>query len=321
MTKPVLVGYDPRRIDHTPVDFGFRFARLTQATLIVASADAGASHILPVSAQRIEYAIGQVDRDLVPDCSAALEHIEEELQASGIKVDCLKLQSTSAARALHEAAEEVDAGLLVVGSSRRQSAGRVLAGSTAQRLLHGAPCPVAVVPRNWHWSGPWRTIGVAFVDTAEGREALHGAHALARRTGAMLRVITVVAHSEGMHLETGPRLAWQPERKDLEDVEGEHRLQAERNARNAVAELGDDVPIEIDAVVGHPVDTLVHLSQFLELLVCGSRGYGPLRSVLLGSVSRRLVAEAYCPLIVLARGVEASLESMLEETRGATAAA
>ena len=26
MTKPVLVGYDPRRIDHTPVAFGFRIA-------------------------------------------------------------------------------------------------------------------------------------------------------------------------------------------------------------------------------------------------------------------------------------------------------
>jgi nucleotide-binding universal stress UspA family protein len=44
--------------------------------------------------------------------------------------------------------------------------------------------------------------------------------------------------------------------------------------------------------------------------VCGSRGYGPRRAVLLGGVSRRVTAEAECPVIVLARGVEASLQAL-----------
>jgi nucleotide-binding universal stress UspA family protein len=319
MSKPILVGYDPRRVDHTPVDFGFRLARLTHAVMIVASVEAGTSPVLPVSADRLEYAVGQVDGELLTDCTAALEHIEGELQASGVKVDCLKLQSTSAARALHEAAEEIGAGLLVVGSSRKQRAGRVSAGSTAQRLLHGAPCPVAVVPRDWHWHGDIERIGVGYVDTEEGREALRSAHALARRAGAQLRVITAVRHTEHMHLETEPKLAGHPEKRDVEDIEGEHRLQAERDVRRAVAALGDDVPVEIDAVVGDPADVLVHTSEHLDLLVCGSRGYGPLRAVLLGSVSRRVVAEAHCPVIVLARGIEASLDALLAEAPGAAA--
>ena len=48
----------------------------------------------------------------------------------------------------------------------------------------------------------------------------------------------------------------------------------------------------------------------------GSRGYGPLRAVLLGSVSGRLVREAACPVIVVPRGVEAPLEELFAATSG-----
>jgi hypothetical protein len=59
----------------------------------------------------------------------------------------------------------------------------------------------------------------------------------------------------------------------------------------------------------------------LDLLVCGSRGYGPLRAVLLGSVSRVVTSAAACPVIVLPRGVRASLEALLAEAPGAAARA
>ena len=104
-------------------------------------------------------------------------------------------------------------------------------------------------------------------------------------------------------------------------MEGEHRLQAEKELGSAVAELGDDVDVEIDAVVGDPAEVLVDLSQHIDLLVCGSRGYGPVRGVLLGSVSRRIVREAHCPVMALPRGVRASLEELLSEAPGAAAPA
>ena len=53
---------------------------------------------------------------------------------------------------------------------------------------------------------------------------------------------------------------------------------------------------------------LMRVSENLDLLVCGSRGYGPVRAVLLGGVSRRLTAEAQCPVIVVPRGWTASLD-------------
>jgi nucleotide-binding universal stress UspA family protein len=256
--------------------------------------------------------IGQVDDDLLVDCVQAADEIEAELRAAGlpVPVDCKVVQSTSAARALLEAAEEEDAGLIVVGSSRRSGAGRVLAGSTALRLMHGAPCPVATVPSGWTARGALSTIGVGYTDSEEGREALRGGHALARRAGATLRVLTVVTVNLRAYAETEPTVAGQ-RGKDLVDVEGEHRLRAEKALQRAIAALGGDVPVEVEALIGDPAETLIRVSKHLDLLVCGARGYGPVRAVLLGSVSRRVTADSHCPVVVLARGVKAALEEVM----------
>jgi nucleotide-binding universal stress UspA family protein len=151
---------------------------------------------------------------------------------------------------------------------------------------------------------------VAYVDSDEGRAALRAGHALARRTGAELRVIAVVEHEFGMHLETEPTLAGRAERTDLEDVEGLRRVEAEKHLREVVATLHDGVGVGVDTFIGDPAAVLIDLSAHLDLLVCGSRGYGPLRAVLLGSVSRRITAEARCPVIVIPRGVKAALETL-----------
>jgi nucleotide-binding universal stress UspA family protein len=311
MSKAILVGYDPRKRDLAPVDFGAEMAALTGAPLIVASVQSG-SPVLPIDPEgTLPYGIGQVDHDLLADCTPAIEQVDIDLRARGVPVDCRVLEDTSAARALQEAVEDEDAGLLVVGSSRRSGVGRVLAGSTAQRLLNGSPCPVAVVPRDWK-PHRFRTVGAAYVDTPEGHEALRSAHALARRAKATLRAITVVKLTMGMYAETETYVAGQ-QGKDLIDVEGEHRLLAERALRRTLEQEGldGDTPIEVEAVVGDPAEVLVDLSKGLDVLLSGSRGYGPLRGVLLGSVSHRLTAEAYCPVIVVPRGVKAALEELL----------
>jgi nucleotide-binding universal stress UspA family protein len=104
------------------------------------------------------------------------------------------------------------------------------------------------------------------------------------------------------------------------EVEGELRVRAEGELRAATAALGGDVPVETEALVEDPADVLIGVSQNLDLLVCGSRAYGPRRAVLLGGVSRRLAAEAHCPVIVLPRGVLSSLEALIAESSGAAPA-
>src|SRR3954462_6050517 len=273
MSKPIIVGYDPATSDRAPVNFGVAAARFTGAPLIVAS----------VGAARHRQDAGQQDEDLVLDATQARDEAERALEAEGISVECRALTGTSAARALHETSEAEDAGLLVVGSTRRASVGRLVPGSTAERLMHGAPCPIAIVPPEWQEGGGLHTVRVAYVDSEEGREALRGAHALAKRAGAQLRVLAAVKAGLGMHSETE---AGTPGRrgKEFEEVEGELRLSTESALRRATEGL-EGVEIQTDAFVEDPADVLIRVSEHLDLLVCGTSAYGPVRAVLLGGVS------------------------------------
>jgi nucleotide-binding universal stress UspA family protein len=314
MGRPILAAYDPQHSDRAPIRFAAAAARFTGARLVIASVHVGVRALALSAGQTLPYALAEADDNLVPDASDELREIRAELEAEGVWAEVLLLPGDSAAGPLHQAAEDHQAGLLSVG---RGTAREGILGSTAERLIHGAPCPIAVVPPAWDSDeGGVRTIGVAFVDTEEGREALRGAYALARRTGARLRVLTVVKPRVVMYTETEAAIPPRPGR-DFDRVVGEHRVKAEMGARKAVARvLGDDGEIEVDAFVGDPGDTLVELSEYLDLLVSGSRGYGPVRAVLLGGVARRLATAGHCPVIVLPRGVEAPLEELLGEAPG-----
>ena len=56
-------------------------------------------------------------------------------------VDTQIVTDLSVPRGLHLIAREMQAGLIVVGSTGRGRAGRVLVGSTAERLIQGSPLP------------------------------------------------------------------------------------------------------------------------------------------------------------------------------------
>ena len=71
---------------------------------------------------------------------------------------------------------------------------------------------------------------------------------------------------------------------------------------SAVERLPDGIDFEPQLIHGEPAEALAEASGDLDLLVLGSRGYGPLKGTLLGSVSARVMAKAACPVMVVPRG-------------------
>jgi len=202
----------------------------------------------------------------------------------------------SPAHGLHDLAVDEAASLVVVGSSHRGALGRVLPGSVGERLLHGSPCPVAVAPRGYEPPSPGEagTVGAAFDERPESLAALAEAARWTRALGARLRAITVVEAADPGHPElelhsyqTRPRHA-----HDLREAALANALAVH------AAGLGDEVRV----LEGAPLDHLAEQSRELDLLVVGSRGYGPLRRVLLGGVSGALLQTAACPVVVVPRG-------------------
>jgi nucleotide-binding universal stress UspA family protein len=157
---------------------------------------------------------------------------------------------------------------------------------------------VAVAPPAYANSHALERIGVGFSSSREGRAAIRLARELAGASGE-LRVIA------GAGLE--PALAsYAFSSPALGEVQEEIYAETERTLTRVCEELGaqDGVPIEHETVRGEPAEVLIERSAKLDLLVLGSRAYGPLRHALLGSVSARAMREAHCPVLVVPRGTE-----------------
>jgi nucleotide-binding universal stress UspA family protein len=240
----------------------------------------------------------ELEADLTRVLQETLEH---EVAKRGVNARSVVIEDASAARGLQTFAEVERADLIVVGAPHRQGADRVLGGDVAAGTVHGAPCAVAVAPVGYrNFKGSLRTIGAGFDDTPEARSALALARRIALAAEGTVRAYTVVSRE----LSTRPPPAGYVEWWGVKDAA---RERARKTLRAALADIGDDsagYPI-----AGSPADELARRSGHLDLLVLGSRSHGPLRRLVLGSTSRRLVREAKCPLLVLPRGAHAPAES------------
>ncbi len=201
----------------------------------------------------------------------------------------------SAARALYEYARDCDADLIVVGSSHRGKVGRILPGSVGESLLRGAPCAVAVAPRTFarREHAGFNRIGIAYDGSREADLALAEAGGLARSVGAQLRVITVVPTQTSFPMQAA--LAGEL----LEDLRGEFRGVLEKG----LSKLGDKTEAEPVLREGDPATVLAEQGIDLDVLVMGSRGYGPVRSALLGAISSAVIRTAPCPVLITPRGL------------------
>jgi len=289
VSGPVVIGYDGGPSGADALAFGLRYAEPAGAVPIVAVVYPSPAPIGP----------GRVDAEWVAErraeASTCLDRARELVGPDHPAVEYRAVASSSAAHGLSDLGESEHAGLIVVGSAGSGGGSRVVAGSTASRLLHGAAAPVAVAPlgmRDRAWHDP-PTVGVAYVATPEAGFALHAAAEFATAAGAVLRVHTVVAGQ-------APVVPW------LIGVDADQAFSATareefgRAADRALAQLPADLDATSVVLVGDVADALAALD--VDVLFCGSRGYGPLRSVLLGGVSSRLMRRSRSPLVVVPRG-------------------
>jgi len=287
----VLAAYDPQTLDRAPVRFAAAAARFANVPLVVASVRAG------LTPERC-IADGLVGEGLEP--------LRADLETDyGIDVRTRVVRASTqmgVAQALQRVIDAEHASLAVVGSTSRGAVGRVAPGTTAQRVMNGCACPVVVVPHGYDPPPRLSVIGIGFVPTPEGHRALRAATAVAQMAGADLRVLTVVKPGLGGDASAGP----------TRDSVERSRAQVEATLTDAIAELAHDVTADGEVMVDDPADALLSVSPNVDLLVMGSRGYGPGLAVLLGGVSRRVTMAARCPVLVMPRGSTSALAEWAE---------
>ena len=182
----------------------------------------------------------------------------------------------------------------MVGFDTRASDGRVATSATGRPALQGAPCAVAVAGFAETGSG-LAPVGAGFDGSWESRLALLSAAGVAESVSGELRVISAFKRPAPAH----PMCALTSYHEHVAQLHDQRR---------------EDLIEAIDALVhpqsrplvieGEPADVLVDHAGELGLLVVGSRGYGSLRRVMLGSVSDALLQRAACPVMIVPRGVQ-----------------
>lgn len=198
----------------------------------------------------------------------------------------------SPAGILTRAAEQEDFDAIVVGSPHRGALGRVMIGSVATSLLNGAPTDVAIAPKGYAQArhDALRNIAVGYDGSPESRVALRHAETLAKRSNARVKLLTVVRPPVAAPVMVpgiyAPQVPPEPDKVLNEGLDSIDRALAADRTR-----LDGDPATELARACEDGVD----------LLVVGSRGYGPMTRVLLGSVSRQLVQKTPCPVLVATR--------------------
>jgi nucleotide-binding universal stress UspA family protein len=230
----------------------------------------------------------ELEGEAAEQAAPLLEEAGQRL--AGTEVRARAFGGGTPAGVITKLAESEDVDLIVLGSPHRGTLGRALLGSVAQSVVHGSPRAVGIAPRGYAREAPHRLerIAVAYDGTPEAKAALDRAADLAHAARAALWVLTVVAPPVALPGAVGYAPANPPD--------------AGRIIEEGVRAAEERAPVEGRRLDGSPAPTLAKACEDgVDLLVVGSRGYGPATRVLLGSVSTKLVNSAPCPVLIVPR--------------------
>jgi nucleotide-binding universal stress UspA family protein len=172
-------------------------------------------------------------------------------------------------------------------------------GDNTRASTDGAPCAVAVAPLGFaERRDPIATIGVAYDGSAESRAALEIARALAIRTGAQIRARHIISIASYDYTTVGTVV--------LDDIN--------KRVADADSQMKSLQGVDGRAEYGLPGPDLETFSDDVDLLIVGSRGYGPWGRLVHGSTSAQLARHARGPLLIVPR---MSGRAVADESAGA----
>jgi nucleotide-binding universal stress UspA family protein len=289
MLPKVLIGYDGSPQGDDALGFGWNLSEVLDARPIVTTVIAHTRHGQEES---------EFDEAVTKFCEPLFDKARERIDA--VEVTAKPMVNDSPAAGIYELTDWEKPTAVVIGSTRHGKTGRVQVGTLGGSLLSGVRCSVAVAPRGYadRRSGLGR-IGVAVDGSSQSWRALSAAAYLAERANAPLAILSVMGPPHyvlgGLLSPLGPDEYREYKEKEWESVYEE-----------ALGRVPDGVATEPLLLHGEPAEALAEAASDLDLLLLGSRGYGPVKGTLLGSVSARVMAAAPCPVMVVPRGAGAS---------------
>ncbi len=194
-------------------------------------------------------------------------------------------------------AEEIGAGLVVVGTQGLTGFRHLLLGSTAERVVQHAHCPVLTIhPDDRDRQRSIRTILAPTDFSHNASRAARVAQAVLGQRGGPVRVILLHAYHLPVEYTAYGAVPTSIDYMKDTGAEAQEKLDA------MAAELsGDGLEVEALAVEGYAPEVIVDQAEELgaDLISMGTHGRTGLRHLLLGSTAERVVQHAGCPVLTV----------------------
>jgi nucleotide-binding universal stress UspA family protein len=233
------------------------------------------------------------------------ELLRHERAEAGVEADLISVTAPTPGRGLHEQAEAQGADLIVVGSCSRGLLGRAMLGDDTRAALNGTPCAVAVAARGYATAArPLVRIGVGYDGSPESAAALAAARRIAAERKGSVSALQIVTIPPVMYTGLMPPLLGESVDSLIEEARGRMKGMPDVEGR---------------AVYGVPGEELSAFGDELDLLVVGSRNFGPVRRRVVGSTCDYLERHARCSLLTLPRVAAAAASDGKAESTAAVA--
>jgi nucleotide-binding universal stress UspA family protein len=193
-------------------------------------------------------------------------------------------------------AEELDAGLVVLGSRGLGLVKRLVVGSVAEGVVSLVPCPVLVV-RGGEAAWPPSRIVVGDDSSEEAKEAGEVAVAMAATLGAGVSLVR--AYPVFLDISEAAKLA-EDAGLPLQAALRRHELSLEGRARELESELGHSLRVRVRE--GEAASVILEAAEEGReptLIAVGRRGLGRINRLRLGSVSADVLRSATGPVLIV----------------------
>lgn len=298
--KTILVPLDFSRASTKALDHAVQVARKFEATI----------HLVHVQAPDEAAPIAGAGH-LLRECAESITFLQERLAKAHRKhvpsfwPENCHVRSGQAYHEVCELAREIGADLIVLATRGHTGLKRILLGSTAERVVRFAPCPVLIVRARkgkaargaapTERESPFRKILVPVDFSTSSMAAMQYAAALAREFGAGL----LLFHA----LFPATRVALDRVSVEMAGASAAtHQKEAELNIE-ALTKLDFLRGIKCETMVrwGYAVDEICGLTSQpdIDLLVASTHGRSGFKHILMGSVAEHVVRYAECPVLVV----------------------
>lgn len=227
--------------------------------------------------------------------STVRDELEKQAEAVWIRHGLsggVHLASGSLVKELARHAAKLTADLVVLGFCGASLVRHFLLGSTAERLLTEAPCPILVVKKRPH--DIYRSVLVPVDFSAISPPSLASARSLAPK--ARMSILHVFeAPFEGKLHYAGVGEETIAHYRNLT----QHEVMQKLLTLCAEAKI-DPHGVRLLAVHGHPSQRIVarEIHQNCDLIVMGKQGENVFENLFVGSVTRRVIAKSGCDVLI-----------------------